>query len=107
MMDDDDMYDRDDRDDESVGGVVRKASRADDPLGIRRRSGRKRPPPFVNDPDFVFDYKDPQTLRHFITERGKVVPRRISGLTAKQQRALTRAIKRARMIALLPYTAVK
>ncbi len=107
MMDDDDMYDRDDRDDDAVGGVVRKASRADDPLGIRRRSGRKRPPPFVNDPDFVFDYKDPQTLRHFITERGKVVPRRISGLTAKQQRALTRAIKRARMIALLPYTAVK
>lgn len=107
MMDDDDLYDRDDRDDEDRGGVVRKASRADDPLGIRRRSGRKRPPPFVNDPDFVFDYKDPQTLRHFITERGKVVPRRISGLTAKQQRALTRAIKRARMIALLPYTAVK
>ncbi len=98
--------DRDD-DDQRVGGVVRKASRADDPLGIRRRSGRKRPPSFVNDADFVFDYKDPQTLRHFITERGKVVPRRISGLSAKQQRALTRAIKRARMIALLPYTAVK
>lgn len=90
-----------------VGGIVRKASRADDPLGIRRRSGRKRPPSFVNDPDFVFDYKDPQTLKHFITERGKIVPRRISGLSAKQQRALTRAIKQARMIALLPYTAVR
>src|SRR5262245_24289090 len=106
MDDDDDMYDRDD-DDERVGNVVRKASRADDPLGIRRRAGRKRPPSFVNDPEFIFDYKDPQTLRHFITERGKVVPRRISGLTAKQQRELTKAIKRARMIALLPYTAVK
>lgn len=104
MDDDDDMYDRDD---ERAGGVVRKASRADDPLGIRRRSGRKRAPSFVNDPEFTFDYKDPQTLRHFITERGKVVPRRISGLNAKQQRALTQAIKRARMIALLPYTAVK
>ena len=93
---------------ELVGGeIVRKASRADDPLGIRRRSGRKRAPAFVNEPDFVFDYKDPQTLKHFITERGKIVPRRISGLTAKQQRALTRAIKRARMIALLPYTAVR
>jgi small subunit ribosomal protein S18 len=90
-----------------VGGIVRKASRADDPLGIRRRSGRKRPPSFVNDPDFIFDYKDPQTLKHFITERGKIVPRRISGLSAKQQRALTRAIKQARMIALLPYTAVR
>jgi small subunit ribosomal protein S18 len=103
MMDDDDY----DRDDERGGVVVRKASRADDPLGIRRRSGRKRPPAFVNDPEFIFDYKDPQTLRHFITERGKVVPRRISGLTARQQRQLTQAIKRARMIALLPYTAVK
>lgn len=90
-----------------VGGIVRKASRADDPLGIRRRSGNKRPPSFVTDPEFIFDYKDPQTLRHFITDRGKIVPRRISGLSAKQQRALTRAIKRARMIALLPYTAVK
>jgi len=90
-----------------VGGVVRKASRADDPLGIRRRGGRKRAPAFVNEPDFVFDYKDPQTLKHFITERGKIVPRRISGLTAKQQRKLTAEIKRARMIALLPYTAVK
>lgn len=90
-----------------VGNIVRKASRADDPLGIRRRSGRKRPPSFVNDPEFIFDYKDPQTLRHFITERGKIVPRRISGLSAKQQRALTRAIKQARMIALLPYTAVR
>ena len=93
--------------DENVGGVVRKASRADDPLGIRRRGGRKRPPSFVFESDFVFDYRDPQTLRHFITERGKIVPRRISGLSAKQQRALTRAIKRARVIALLPYTAVK
>lgn len=92
---------------ESVGGVVRKARRADDPLGIRRRGGRKRPPAFVLAIDFEFDYKDPQTLKHFISERGKIVPRRISGLTAKQQRSLTRAIKRARMIALLPYTAVR
>ncbi|MGB5811201.1 MAG: 30S ribosomal protein S18, partial [Polyangiales bacterium] len=51
--------------------------------------------------------KDPQQLRHFITDRGKIVPRRISGLSAKQQRDLTRAIKRARNIALLPYTATK
>ncbi|MCA9606561.1 MAG: 30S ribosomal protein S18 [Myxococcales bacterium] len=100
-------YDDDDDDDVGGGGVVRKASRADDPLGIRRRGGRKRPPSFVLATDFEFDYRDPQTLKHFITERGKIVPRRISGLTAKQQRALTRAIKRARMIALLPYTAVK
>jgi small subunit ribosomal protein S18 len=55
----------------------------------------------------VFDYKDPQQLKYFITERGKIVPRRISGLSAKQQRQLTLAVKRARNIALLPYTAVK
>lgn len=75
----------------------------------RRRGGggggKKRMPTFTADPDYVFDYKDPGTLRHFVTERGKIVPRRISGLTAKQQRQLTNAIKHARKIALLPYTA--
>ncbi|AKT39429.1 30S ribosomal protein S18 [Chondromyces crocatus] len=55
-------------------------------------------------PDHVFDYKDPQTLKYFISERGKIVPRRISGLSARQQRQLALAIKRARGIALLPYT---
>lgn len=79
----------------------------DDPLGLRRRAGRKRAPAFTAEPDFVFDYKDPQTLRHFITERGKIVPRRISGLNAKQQRQLTTSIKLARKIALLPFTGVK
>jgi small subunit ribosomal protein S18 len=79
-----------------------------DPLGLRRkRGGKKRAPTFTTEPDFQFDYKDPQQLRYFITERGKIVPRRISGLSAKQQRELTQAIKRARNIALLPYTATK
>jgi small subunit ribosomal protein S18 len=50
------------------------------------------------------DYKDPQSLRYFVTERGKIVPQRISGTCAKHQRAVTRAIKRARLIALLPFT---
>lgn len=54
-------------------------------------------------PDEKIDYKDVDLLRKFITERGKILPRRISGLTAQQQRALTTAIKRARMLALLPY----
>ena len=75
--------------------------------GSRRRTGRKRAPAFALDPEFRFDYKDPQQLRHFITDRGKIVPRRITGLSAKQQRDLTRAIKRARNISLLPYTATK
>ena len=75
--------------------------------GRGRRGGRKKAPGFSLPPDHKFDYKDPQQLRNFITDRGKIVPRRISGLTAKQQRDLTRAIKRARNIALLPYTATK
>jgi small subunit ribosomal protein S18 len=49
------------------------------------------------------DYKDADTLRRFITERGKIHPRRITGTCAKHQRALAAAIKQARMIALLPF----
>jgi small subunit ribosomal protein S18 len=51
------------------------------------------------------DYKDADTLRKFITERGKILPRRITGTCAKHQRALAEAIKRARIIALLPFVA--
>ena len=51
------------------------------------------------------DYKDADTLRRFITERGKILPRRITGTCAKHQRALALAIKRARTIALLPFVA--
>jgi len=50
------------------------------------------------------DYKEPDILRNFITERGKIVPRRISGNCAKHQRQLTTEIKKARNIALLPFT---
>lgn len=50
------------------------------------------------------DYKDVDTLRKFISERGKILPRRVTGTSAKYQRALTTAIKRSRTIALLPYT---
>lgn len=51
------------------------------------------------------DYKDVGLLKHYVTERGKIIPRRITGATAKHQRMLTRAIKLARSIALLPYSA--
>jgi small subunit ribosomal protein S18 len=51
------------------------------------------------------DYKDADTLRRFITERGKILPRRITGTCAKHQRSLALAIKRARIIALLPFVA--
>ncbi len=98
-------FDKDD--DDRRGGRGGRDSRPDmnDPLGLRRRRGGKRPPSFASEPDFKFDYKDPQKLKFFLTERGKIVPRRISRLTAKQQRDLTLAIKRARNIALLPFTA--
>ena len=52
----------------------------------------------------AIDYKDPQALKYFISERGKVVPRRISGNCALHQRKINQAIKRARNIALLPFT---
>ena len=54
-------------------------------------------------PGDPIDYKDVDLLRKFITERGKILPRRITGMTAQQQRALTSAIKRARILALLPF----
>ena len=58
----------------------------------------------ASDKTLVIDYKNPQLLRAFLTDRGKIVPARISGVTAKQQRQITKAVKRARMLALLPYT---
>jgi small subunit ribosomal protein S18 len=54
-------------------------------------------------PGDPIDYKDVDLLRKFVTERGKILPRRITGLTSKQQRDLTVAIKRARIVALLPF----
>ena len=54
-------------------------------------------------PKEPIDYKDVDLLRKSITERGKILPRRITGLTAKQQRRLTVAVKRARVLALLPF----
>ncbi len=51
------------------------------------------------------DYKDVAMLKHYVTERGKIIPRRITGTTARHQRMLTSAIKKARQIALLPYAA--
>lgn len=51
----------------------------------------------------VVDYKDVRKLQRFLTERGKILPRRATGLTAKQQRVVARAIRRSRQVALLPY----
>lgn len=72
-----------------------------------RRFGRRKVCRFCADKSVVIDYKDPKLLRHFITERGKIVPRRISGNCARHQRELAVAIKRARHIAFLPYLATE
>ena len=74
---------------------------------LRRRRGfaRRKICRFCADKSLTIDYKDPQTLRYFVTDRGKIVPRRISGNCAKHQRRLTMAIKRARLVALMPFTA--
>jgi small subunit ribosomal protein S18 len=69
-----------------------------------RRGGRRKRVSPLADPNVVIDYKNPQLLKHFLTDRGKIVPSRITGVTARQQRAITKAIKRARQLALLPYT---
>ena len=58
---------------------------------------------FCANKDAVIDYKDSNTLRKYISERGKILPRRITGTCAKHQRAITIAVKRARQIAILPY----
>jgi small subunit ribosomal protein S18 len=70
------------------------------PTKRRRRYAR---PKRVLDSNITFDYKDVQLLRRFVSEHGKIVPRRISGASAQQQRDLTRAVKLARIMSLIPY----
>ncbi len=60
---------------------------------------------FCENKDVTLDYKNPSTLRRFLTEEGKILPRRITGTCARHQRQLVTAIKRARNIALLAYSA--
>lgn len=75
---------------------------------FRRRPGvRRKVCKFCADKDAYIDYKDSRLLSIFVTERGKIVPSRISGTCAKHQRELTNAIKRARVVALLPFTSVR
>lgn len=66
---------------------------------VRRYRKRK---PFLDEVTYV-DYKDIRLLRKFMTDRGKITPRRITGATAKQQRMVANAVKRARILALVPF----
>lgn len=72
---------------------------------MKRRGGRRRKKVcvFCGKENNEIDYKDVNKLKRYVSERGKILPRRITGNCAKHQRALTVAIKRARHIALMPY----
>ena len=76
----------------------------DDDAMPRQRRIKKKVCAFCADKALVIDYKDSEKLRKYVSEKGKILPRRVTGLCAKHQREVTVAIKRARHIALLPYT---
>jgi len=88
---------REQREDSKDGGGRRRGSSGG---GMMRRKVCR----FCADKTLAIDYKDPNSLKYFITDRGKIIPRRISGNCATHQRKVGTAIKRARMIALMPFT---
>jgi small subunit ribosomal protein S18 len=81
-----------------------RGERGGDEMGGRRGFGRRKVCRFCADKTLKVDYKDQGQLKYFLTERGKIIPRRISGNCALHQRLVATAIKRARMLAILPYT---
>lgn len=70
----------------------------------KKYSPRRKFCRFCADPDTPLNYKNPEVLKEFVTERGKIIARRITGVCARHQRDLTREIKRARQMALMYYT---
>lgn len=70
-----------------------------------RKQGKKKVCQFCQDKSIVIDYKDAARLRKYVTEKGKILPRRQTGVCSKHQRELAVAIKRARVMALLPFQA--
>jgi small subunit ribosomal protein S18 len=91
-----DRGDRGDRDE--------RGDRGGEEGGRGRGFGRRKVCRFCAEKALKVDYKDQAQLKYFLTERGKIIPRRISGNCAKHQRDVATAIKRARVLALLPYT---
>ena len=75
----------------------------DDDFNPKFRKQRKKVCTLCHDKNFVLDYKNPEQLRKFINDKGKILPRRTTGACAKHQRDITLAVKRARHIAILPY----
>ena len=95
-----DMRDKEDRPERGERGDK------DGDGGGRRSFSRKKVCRFCSDQDFVMDYKDIRMMQSFVTEHGKIAPRRISGNCALHQRALTSSIKRARNLALVGYVSM-
>ncbi|HXG17878.1 MAG TPA: 30S ribosomal protein S18 [Methylomirabilota bacterium] len=87
-------------------GKQKRVNVGDDKFPARRRI-RRKVCPFRANKDLVIDYKNIDLLSKYVTERGKILPSRITGVSAKYQRKLKKAIKRARASALLPYTALR
>lgn len=85
-------------------GKQRRGPISDDKFPARRRM-RRKVCPFRANKELVIDYKNVDMLSRYVTERGKILPSRITGVSAKYQRKLKKAIKRARASALLPYAA--
>ena len=82
----------------------KRTDRSDSQMRRRPMRRRKKVCVFCADANKVIDYKDVNLLKRYVSERGKILPRRITGNCAKHQRALTVAVKRSRHSALMPYT---
>ena len=76
----------------------------DDDFNPKFRKARKKVCTLCSDKNFELDYKNAEQLKKFINDKGKILPRRATGACAKHQREITLAVKRARHIAILPYT---
>ena len=82
----------------------RRNTGKDDDFNPKFRKMRKKVCPLCANKDLVLDYKNADQLKKFVNEKGKILPRRATGACAKHQRDITQAVKRARHIAVLPYT---
>ena len=90
--------------DKKTNNKRRNNNNGDEDFNPRFRKVRKKVCTLCSDKNFVLDYKNPDQLKKFINDKGKILPRRATGACAKHQRDITIAIKRARHIAVLPYT---
>ena len=81
----------------------KRRNNQDDDFNPKFRKMRKKVCPLCGDKTLVLDYKDADQMRKFINERGKILPRRVTGACAKHQREIVNAINRARHVGILPY----